>query len=335
MRIQYLMSQYVHPFVLYVLFGTLVSYVLIKALFRLPRFRSSRTRVYMLFLPLLLPSIAFVGFHVIYDKPCFLGVYHGVPVVKIINELLCQVSSFVTGYITPLFMFTAVLAMLKGVVSIFACNKMVARYGYATDEQYPVLFDIVSGLTQKAGIGPVKVVITADRFAQSFTFGFTHPVIVLSQGILNNLDEEELEAVVAHELAHIIRTDSVLNWVSVFLRDMMFFTPIMMWLFRDLAKEREKATDTIGILLTGKPLALAGALVKVWRLTPKGFWQNITFDNFMPYPQFAANDGALQSRIKRLMDWENTKGEETDVTYAVVPAFLIVTLSLIMLYYVC
>ncbi|GAB4259587.1 M56 family metallopeptidase [Thermincola ferriacetica] len=326
-------SQVAHPFILYVLFGTLFSYVLIKQLFRMPRFQNARAKVYMLFIPLLLPFGAFIILQTTRYQQCILTVDYNHKTFNMINQWLCSMGNVLATYITPLFLLTGALAIFKAIVSLIACNRMIRRYGFALPENFPVLFTILRGLCHKADIAVPRVLVTRDRFARSFTFGFKKPVIVLSQGLIDNLDEDELEAVLAHELAHIIRSDSILNWITVFLRDVMFFTPVMYWLFRDLSQEKEHATDDITIALSGKPLALAGALIKVWRMSPKNIWASIALDNFMPYPNFAAGEGALEGRITRIIDRDAYR--ETGLSKILLPLIAVAGSSLLLLYLVC
>lgn len=334
MELKLLISQVAHPFILYVLFGTSISYVLIKQLlFRFPRFKDARAKVYTLFIPMLLPFAAFIVFQTAEAEQCVLTVDYEHQTFNAINQWLCSLGTQLANYITPVFLLTGALAVVKAGVSLIACNRMIKKYGYAKQAEYAKVFYSLGYLCRKAGISMPKLLVTKDSFARSFTFGFRKPVIVLSQGLVNNLDDDELEAVLAHELAHIVRSDSFLNWLTVFLRDIMFFTPVMFWLFRDLASEKEHAADDITVALSGKPLALAGALLKVWRLSPKGGWNAIALDNFMPYAHFAAGKGTLEGRVTRII--ERKRYKEQGLGKIVVPAGIIAAASLSALYLVC
>ena len=333
MDFRYFVSQVAHPFVLYVLFGTLVSYLLIKLLLRSNKFSDARSRLYLLFIPLLLPLAAFTALQLIYEKQCITGINYSHQTFNMVNQWLCSTGTFLATYLTPLFIVTGFLASIKAVISVAACRRLIYSYGYANEERFPELLAILRRLSDRAELNMPRVVVTPDLFARSFTFGFRNPVIVISRGLIENLDAEELEGVLAHELAHIIRSDSVLNWLTVFLRDMMFFTPVMFWLFRDLSREKEHATDDIAVILSEKPMALAGALIKVWRLSPKNRWNYLAFDNFNPYPQFAGGEGVLEGRVLRIVERERYAGE--GLAKVLLPGAIITITSFVVLYFVC
>jgi len=97
----------------------------------------------------------------------------------------------------------------------------------------------------------------------AFVVGVYKPRIYLARWFLDHLTPRELEQVLAHELAHIQRQDNLIALASTFFVGATFFLPSSWWAFRSLLHERELAADEVAIRLTGKPAALARALVKV------------------------------------------------------------------------
>ena len=93
--------------------------------------------------------------------------------------------------------------------------------------------------------------------------GYKSPRIVLTSGLLEILDNEELEGVVAHELAHVKSRDNYLNWVFVF-RELTFFSPFTQAAYAVFSQAREEAADITAISGSEeRGLALASALIKV------------------------------------------------------------------------
>jgi len=119
----------------------------------------------------------------------------------------------------------------------------------------------------------------------------------------------------------------------VFLRDLMFFTPLVFWAFRDLTAEKEKASDDFAIRLTGKPMAFAQALIKVWRMSPRTLFDNLALDNFMPHPNFVSQAGILEHRVKRILNDEYTIRDDSRLTYVAIFGTLL--LSITILYVFC
>ncbi|MGH7319545.1 MAG: M56 family metallopeptidase [Candidatus Rokuibacteriota bacterium] len=125
--------------------------------------------------------------------------------------------------------------------------------------------------------------------------GFHRPTIVISRDVLTVLGDQELRAVLAHEVAHMRQGDYLLNWLLVVLRSALFYLPPWPVASETLAEVREHRADRLSVGYTADPLALASALVKVWRHTP-------------PRPAavgavgMLARHGRLEARIRRLLE---------------------------------
>ncbi|MDP3063553.1 MAG: M56 family metallopeptidase, partial [Chloroflexota bacterium] len=103
-----------------------------------------------------------------------------------------------------------------------------------------------------------------------YTAGLRNQRMVISTGLVDTLDDEEMETVLAHELAHRIRYDNRSGWAILGLGTLMLYNPLALLELRLIAQERERACDDVAAQTTGKPLALASALLKVARRTMGG-----------------------------------------------------------------
>ncbi|NJD62898.1 MAG: hypothetical protein FIA93_09305 [Deltaproteobacteria bacterium] len=88
--------------------------------------------------------------------------------------------------------------------------------------------------------------------------------IYLSSGLLKVLRAEELQAALAHEIAHIMRSRRPFLLPVFFVRIVMFFNPVALVEFRRSVQEDEKICDEMAASFTKKPLELAGALRKLY-----------------------------------------------------------------------
>lgn len=321
-------DKFVHPFIIYVIAGTIFSYLLVQVMVRTGIAKDSRARVFAFTLPFLVPFIAYLVYRPYLLSRCEI---HGHPLGSL-NDWICKGSDALAVVLTPIFLLVVVMAFTKAALSIFAVRKIKNRYGYASTEDYPLVFALLARLCRKGNITMPRLIVTADKFARSFVMGSRSPVMVLSEGLLEALDEDELETVLAHELGHIARADSVLNWVIVFLRDLMFFNPLIYWVFRDLACEKENASDDIAVKLTDKPLAFAQALIKVWRISPRTGVNSIALDNFSPHPNLVGR-GGLELRVRRLIDGEQIIPNASRMVY--VMSLLVAGISIYLLYWAC
>lgn len=93
--------------------------------------------------------------------------------------------------------------------------------------------------------------------------GFRSPRILVSTGLLAQLDDGELEAALAHELSHAGHRDVPWSWALLALRVLQPFSPAAQVVGRVAARELEWRADADAVRWTRRPLALASALLKV------------------------------------------------------------------------
>jgi len=106
----------------------------------------------------------------------------------------------------------------------------------------------------------VRSLPTQDHLAA--LHGLLEPVLVISDGLIGVLDDQELETVIAHELAHLYLGGNIrMFWIWI-ARGMQAFNPVSLILFRELTEAREAACDALAAQVTGKSRILATALLK-------------------------------------------------------------------------
>ena len=90
--------------------------------------------------------------------------------------------------------------------------------------------------------------------------GWLQPVILLPVSALAGLSPTQIEAILAHELAHIRRHDYLVNLLQTLLETLLFYHPAVWWLSRSDPHERENCCDDLAVSLCGDPVAYARAL---------------------------------------------------------------------------
>jgi beta-lactamase regulating signal transducer with metallopeptidase domain len=115
-------------------------------------------------------------------------------------------------------------------------------------------------LSEGLGLLPNVRVFASRRVGEAVVFGFVRPIILVPLSWLAEMTPDVLEAVLAHELAHIRRCDL---WVNLFQRTvetLLFYHPSVWWLSRRIRLERETCCDDLAVAATGRRLDYATAL---------------------------------------------------------------------------
>ncbi len=137
------------------------------------------------------------------------------------------------------------------------------RHSFPTVEkgQFPKLDSVLGSLTG-AHWRPAPLILLSSRDTPViYTLG--RRALVVSATTIDLLDNDELEAVIAHELAHLSGPAYFLSQASLVLRFLMFYNPVALFAFRRIISDSEKNCDDAAAAATGKPLALASGLLKV------------------------------------------------------------------------
>lgn len=135
----------------------------------------------------------------------------------------------------------------------------------------------------------VRLRVVQD-LASPITAGWWRPVVLVPASLITGMPAHLLEALLAHELAHVRRLDYVVNLGQNVVETLLFYHPAVWWISGRIRDEREQIADDIAASQLGEPRRLALALSELERL------------QFSPHHLAqAANGGDLMTRIKRLL----------------------------------
>jgi heat shock protein HtpX len=191
------------------------------------------------------------------------------------------------------------IAAVTNFVAYFFSDKIALatyRAQPVTREQLPRAYDVVERLTQKMGLPMPKMYVIPTDSPNAFATGRNpkHASVAVTQGILNLLNDEELEGVLAHELGHVNNRDILISSIAATLAGaitflarfgfffggmgdrnerrggagggllMLIVAPIAAMLIQlAVSRSREYQADATGAHMTGNPYALASALSKL------------------------------------------------------------------------
>lgn len=125
--------------------------------------------------------------------------------------------------------------------------------------------------------------------------GHFRPVVLLPVSAMTGLSEEQLRAILAHELAHVKRHDYLLNIYQTVIETLLFYHPAVWWVSRCVREERENCCDDVALRYGCRASELAKALVTVDAIRPSRDKDSID-STLIP----AADGGDLLRRVRRL-----------------------------------
>jgi heat shock protein HtpX len=213
-------------------------------------------------------------------------------------------------------------------IALFGMNARIV-----TEQEQPKLHTMVERLCQMADMPKPKVAISATDMPNAFATGRSPKaaVVCVTEGIMRRLSDEELEAVLAHELSHVAHRDvaimtiassvgmlaglltRVALWSSMFsggdennggavaAEMLVMLVSIVVYalsylLTMALSRYRELAADRSGAILIGRPSVLAAALVKITgemsKIPQKDLRRAEAFNAFFFTPAINGKQGA-------------------------------------------
>ena len=153
----------------------------------------------------------------------------------------------------------------------------------------PRVLEICYTLQNRFGLNRAIAYCECKWLQAPAVIGWFRPVVFLPVSALTGLSEEQLEVVIAHELAHIQRLDPFVNVFQVCVETLLFYHPAIWWLNKKIRVEREHCCDDMAVALCGNAVEYARALtlMEQWRSAP-------VF-------AMAVNRGPLTERIVRVL----------------------------------
>ncbi len=149
--------------------------------------------------------------------------------------------------------------------------------------------------------------------------GYLKPVILVPVGLVNSLEPEQVEAILLHELAHILRKDYLVNLIQKIIESLLFFNPAVLWVSYLIRSERENCCDDIVISQTKNRVGYMRALV--------GFEE---YRQDLPDQVLAVsgNAGAIPQRIERMISGKNRSLLKLEVIILSLMTILFATVSM-------
>jgi len=168
----------------------------------------------------------------------------------------------------------------------------------------PRVLEICHALQRRLGLDRAIAYCECKWLQAPAVSGWFRPVVFLPVAALAGLSEEQLESVIAHELAHVQRLDLFVNVFQICVETLLFYHPAVWWLNQRIRAEREHCCDEMAVALCGNAVEYARALtlMEEWRSAP--------------VLAMAANRGPLSERILHLLGLNSGRSAMRNVGFA-------------------
>jgi Zn-dependent protease with chaperone function len=188
---------------------------------------------------------------------------------------------------------TSTFMLLRRAAGVVALRRLLRRCAPLGEHEDDWLRDLVHDLAEDAGVKPPEVLILPSGLSGAFATGGRLKRVLISRDLIEVLERDELQGILAHEIAHIANRDIPIVFTAGLFRDLVAWNPMAHLAFHVLVTDRECEADRRAAAATGEPLAVASSLVKVCDLMRgnRGFRTRMALAFLRP-----------RSRLKRRVD---------------------------------
>ncbi len=143
-------------------------------------------------------------------------------------------------------------------------------------------------MARRLGLRRSFAVVQSSAVVVPTLVGWVKPVVLLPISALSGLSPQQLQAVIAHELAHVRRHDYLVNLLQSAVETLLFYHPAVWWVSAEIRAEREHCCDDLAVEVCGDRLVYVSALAELTSIERRAF-------------ALAATDGSLVTRVRRLL----------------------------------
>ena len=148
-------------------------------------------------------------------------------------------------------------------------------------------------IASRLGLASVIRIVELPHVDVPLVVGCLRPIVVLPIAAMTQLNAAQVEAILAHEIAHVRRHDYLVNLMQTLAETLLFYHPAVWWLSARIRDEREHCCDDVAVAVCGDPVGYATALAELeaWRSGAFGL-------------AAAATGGSLLNRVRRILHVE-------------------------------
>jgi len=183
--------------------------------------------------------------------------------------------------------------LVKLMAEMHAVRRLRYRKTSAPAAEWTLLLSL---LGNQLHIRKTVLLLQSELVQVPVTLGFLKPVILVPVGLLAGLPAEQVETILLHELAHIRRSDYLVNLLQSLAETIFFFNPGIRWIAALIREEREACCDDMVLQRTPQKITYLEALVHFEEQRTGAFTSAIAF---------TGNRHHLRNRIERMISLNN------------------------------
>ena len=161
----------------------------------------------------------------------------------------------------------------------------------ARGQAAPDIRGLARRVAERLALARLVEVFESPTIAVPMMVGWIKPCVILPTAALSGLTPVQVEALLAHELAHVRRHDYLVNLLQSVVETLLFYHPAVWWLSRDVREAREHCCDDLAVAVCDR-VVYASALADLAALASMTAGQRFAL---------AATDGSLVSRVRRIL----------------------------------
>jgi beta-lactamase regulating signal transducer with metallopeptidase domain len=275
---------------LHFLWQGLLVFVLLRAALFFLRDRSANARYAASCAALALMALApAITVAILYRPPTALSLPIAATAIALPAATLVRSASWTAAlrpWILPVWAFGVAICSLR---MLWACAQ-VAALRRRSAPAAAAIQETIADLSRRLGVTRRARVLISTWTGGPSVIGWLRPVILLPVAAIAGLTSEQLEAVLAHELAHIRRHDYLVNWLQIGVETLLFYHPAVWWISSRIREERELCCDDLAVRACAAPVCYARALTVLEKMR-----------GATPATALASTGGPLLYRIQRIV----------------------------------
>jgi len=223
--------------------------------------------------------------------------------ISTVSSLLPDIELYIP-WVVGLYILGLLVLSLRLLYNLYFLRRLKHVGVFETDENLEKLFRKIK--TQILPSDKLIKIIESALIKVPVVIGYFKPVVIVPAGIFTNLPFNQVEAILAHELAHIKRKDFLINILQSVVEILFFYHPLIYLISRRIRSEREKCCDDIALNYCSNT-HYAKALANM---------EQLKLVKSYPAVAFAESGNELLIRIRRILKQEKMKTKFTEKLFA-------------------